>query len=178
MSSIGKRYGRAILDLAVAENSVERVGKELNELAAMWSNDANLRNVFENPQVTQEQRKGILREIVTRAGVSTTVRNFMLVLVDNLRVNDLPDIARIYQTLAEETGGSVKAEVTTAAQLPEAYYAELERALQTVTGKKVQIERKLDPSLIAGVVTRVGDKVFDGSLKNRLGELKDELLGV
>lgn len=178
MSSVGKRYARAVLDLATAENAAERVGKELNELATMWTNEAALRNVFENPQVTLEQRKNILREIVTRAGVSAVVRNFLLVLVDNLRVSDLPDIARVYQTLAAETGGTVKAEVITAVQLPEAYYAELERALQTVTGKKVQIERKLDPSLIAGVVTRVGDKVFDGSLKNRLGELKDELLGV
>lgn len=178
MSSIGKRYGRAILDLAAQDHSEERVGKELTQVAALWHDNANLRSVFENPQFTPAQRKAVLNDIVVRAGFSPVTRNLLMVLVDNLRVSDIGDIARVYQTLAADRGGNVKAEVTTAVALPEAYYAELTKTLETVTGKKVQIERKLDPSLIAGVVTRVGDTVFDGSLKNRLGELKDELLGV
>ncbi|MBK8170492.1 MAG: ATP synthase F1 subunit delta [Sandaracinaceae bacterium] len=178
MSSIGKRYARAILDLASADKSEDRVGKELTELSKMWTENANLRVVFENPQITPVQRKAVLNELVAKAAFSPVTRNLLMVLVDNLRVSDIADIARVYQTIAAERGGSVKAEVTTATALPEAYYAELTRTLESVTGKKVQIERKLDPSLIAGVVTRVGDTVFDGSLKNRLGELKDELLGV
>lgn len=70
----------------------------------------------------------------------------------------------------------MRAEVTTAAELPEAYFTELKQTLERVTGKQVVVTHKVDASLIGGVVTRVGDQVFDGSVKNRLSELKDELL--
>ncbi len=175
MGSVGKRYARAILELASEQKLVDRTGKELGELAAMWSQSNELQELFSNPTFTAEARKAVLVELTTRASVSPLVKNSVLYLSDCGRLAALPDVARVFDELAAEQAGTVRALVTSAAPLSEAYYGQLQRALEQTTGKKVSIDRETDPALIAGVVTRVGDQVFDGSLRTRLGEIKETL---
>lgn len=176
MAGLARRYARALLELASEQKQIDRVGKDLNELAAMWAASEELRELFGNPQFGLAARKSVLTELLTRAGVSPTVRNAALYLADHNRVAALPEIARAFAALAERAEDAVHAEVTSAAPLSEAYYAQLQRALEQATGKKVTIERKTDAALIAGVVTRVGDRVFDGSVRTRLAELKESLM--
>jgi F-type H+-transporting ATPase subunit delta len=176
MASLARRYARALLELASEQKQVERVGKDLAELSSMWSESAELRELFGNPQFGLAARKSVLSELLSRAGVSPIVRNTALYLTDRNRVAALPEIARAFAELAEEADDAVRAEVTSAAALSEGYYAQLQKALEQATGKKVTIERKTDPALIAGVVTRVGDRVFDGSVRTRLEELKESLI--
>jgi F-type H+-transporting ATPase subunit delta len=173
--ALAKRYARAILELASEQHQIDRVGKELSDFAAMWDANDELRGVFTNPEVNAAARKAVLTELTAKAGVSPIVRNSVLYLSDRGRLRALPDIARAYTDLAERAAGTVRAEVTSAAPLAEGYYAQLQRALEQTTGKKVSIERKVDPSLIAGVVTRVGDQIFDGSIRRRLADLKETL---
>jgi len=109
-------------------------------------------------------------------GLSATMKNATKLLADRNRFRFVREIARAYNTLREERGGVVVAEVISATPLPDAYFLELERALGTATGRKVRIERSVDATLIAGVVTKVGDKVFDGSVKNRLAELRASMI--
>ncbi len=173
--SVGKRYARAILELASEQKQVDLVGKELTELSTMWSQSHELQELFSNPTFTAAARKSVLVELTARAAVSPLVKNSVLYMSDRGRLAALPDVARIFGELAAEQAGTVRALVTSAAPLPDAYYGQLQRALEHATGKKVSIDRKTDASLIAGVVTRVGDQVFDGSLRTRLGELKESL---
>jgi F-type H+-transporting ATPase subunit delta len=88
----------------------------------------------------------------------------------------LPYVARFLRELADARKGVVRAEVTTAAPLSEAYYGRLQAQLEKMTGKKVVVDRKTDPLLIAGVVTRIGDRILDGSLRTRLQSIKDSLM--
>lgn len=176
IGALAKRYARAILELANEQRQVERVGKELAEVGGMWSDSAELRNVFANPAMSQIQRRALLTDLAARTGLSPLAKNSLLYLNDRGRLAALPDIASAFASLAELRAGAVRAEVTSAAPLPEAYYAQLQRALEQATGKKVTIERKTDPSLIAGVVTRLGDKLLDGSIRTRLADLKESLL--
>lgn len=173
--ALPRRYARAILELAVEANQVENVGKELRELAASWASSDDLRGLFANPEFTHEVRKAVLRELLSRIGASQLTQNSVLYLADRNRLIALPDIADAYSELAERAAGAVRAEVTSAAPLSDAYYAQLTKALEQVTGQKVTIERKTDPNLIAGVVTRVGDRVLDGSIRSRLADLRDSL---
>jgi F-type H+-transporting ATPase subunit delta len=173
--ALAKRYARAILELAVEAGQVEQVGSELRDLANAWSSSDELREVFTNPGFSYSARKAVLQELLTRSGVSQLTRNSVLYLADKNRVIALADIARSYTLLAEQAAGTVHAEVTSAAPLSDAYYAQLQRALEQVTGQKVSIEKRTDPSLIAGVVTRVGDKVLDGSIRSRLADLRESL---
>lgn len=174
---LARRYARAILDLATEAGQVDQLGEELSQFAGMWSESEELRNVFANPEVGLDARKAVLGELIERAGLSPLSRNSVLYLADRNRLFALPDIVRAYTDLAEHASGTVRAEVTSAAPLSDAYYAQLQKTLEQVTGHKVAIERKTDPGLIAGVVTRVGDRVFDGSIRTRLAELKESLKG-
>jgi F-type H+-transporting ATPase subunit delta len=173
--AIAKRYARAILELASEQKQVERVTKELADVAAMWNGSVELRELFSNPGFGVEARKAVLTDLAARAGVLPLVKNSVLYLADRNRLNALPQIAEAFHALAERQAGTVRAEVTSAAPLADAYYSQLQRALEQATGKKVAIEKKTDPALIAGVVTRVGDQVFDGSIRTRLADLKESL---
>jgi F-type H+-transporting ATPase subunit delta len=178
VGSIAKRYARAILELAKESGQLEQVGTELADFAKQWDDSEELRSIFLNPDIKLTDRKAILAEVATRAGLSTVTRNSILYINDQGRIAALPQIARAFAEQAGEASGVVRAEVTSASPLSETYYAQLQKTLEQVTGHKVSIEKKTDPNLIAGVVTRVGDKVFDGSIRSRLADLKDTLRGV
>jgi len=175
-SAVGRRYGRALLDLATENGKAELVAGELETMTNGWMASPELRDVFQNPNVSSDARRGIVRALCDKIGASELVRNTLSMLSDRRRMAHLPEIRTAYEALRETRAGKVRAEVITALPMPEGYFTELQKTLETVTGKKVVIARREDPSLIAGVVTRVGDRVFDGSVRNRLDELKDELL--
>ena len=172
---IAKRYARAILELANEQSLTDLVGRELTEFATTWQSSSELRDLFTNPEYTGKVRKAVLVELIERANVSALTRNSILYIADKNRMAALPAIATAFNELAEKAAGAVRAEVTSAAPLSEQYLAQLQRALEQVTGQKVTIEKKTDPTLIAGVVTRIGDRVLDGSIRTRLTDLKEAL---
>lgn len=174
--ALARRYAKAILELAEEAGRLDEVQRELSDLRATWQSSAELRDAFENPAVGAEQRRAILRGLAEHMKLSPMVKNALFLLSDRRRLRYLPEVVEAYQVLAEAKAGRVRAEVTTAGSMPEPYFHELQKALESVTGKKVVLVKKQDPSLIGGVVTKVGDKVFDGSLRARLSELTEELL--
>ena len=175
-SAIGRRYARALIELAEEQKQLEKVERELAAFAEAWDGSGELRDVFENPAIGQEQRKSVLEAIGRKLVMSPLLLNTLRFLSDRGRLSALPEIAAAFDELAKERSGRVRVEVTTATEMSPAYFAQLTKTLQDATDKKVVLVKKTDPSLIAGVVTRVGDKVFDGSVLNGLRELKEELL--
>lgn len=176
VSAVGRRYAKALFSLAQQQKQVPAVGSALRDFAASWEDSAELRNVFENPSVRAETRAEILQEMAQAMGLPPLARNSLRLLADRGRLRFIGEIAEAYSEFEEASSGRVRAEVTTATALPEAYFTELEATLRQVTGRDVTLTRRTDPTLIGGVVTRIGDQVFDGSIKHRLSELKDELL--
>lgn len=172
---LGRRYASALLSLAEQAGNVEKVGQDLRDFTSSWNDSRELRAAFENPIVGQEARQKILRDIAAESGMEALVRDTLLLVSDRNRMRHVGEIAEAFQILSEARSGRVRAEVVTASELPPAYYQELQRTLERVTGKKVSIAKQVDPSLLGGIVTRVGDQVFDGSLKHQLEELKGEL---
>jgi F-type H+-transporting ATPase subunit delta len=173
---LGRRYATALLALASEAGKVDKVAKDLRELSATWQENKNLRVVFENPSVTAEARKQILKEIALSSGMDPLVRDTLQLVADRGRMSFLPEIVESFEVLAAQRSGRVRAEVVTATDMPEAYFEELKKTLERVTGKQVVIDKSVDASIIGGVVTRIGDQVYDGSIRNRLTELKTELL--
>ena len=175
-SVVGKRYAKALLQLTADAGSAERAGRELKEFAAAWHDSRELRSVFETPGIKQDARRAVLRDIAQQMGMLDHVRDLLQLLADRQRLRHVPEVADAFQAMAEARAGRVRAEVTTASALPPGYFSELEKVLREVAGRQVVLVHKVDPSLIGGVVTRIGDQVYDGSVKSRLSELKDELL--
>jgi F-type H+-transporting ATPase subunit delta len=176
VSVIGKRYARALLQLAGEPAIIERIGRDLRDFTAAFEQSRELRVVFENPGVSQQNRRAVLRELAQQTAMHEHVQHLLLLLSDRQRMRHLPEVAEAYDAMAEARSGKLRAEVVSASPLPPAYFAELERVLSQVTGKQVVLVHKVDASLIGGVITRIGDQIFDGSVKSRLSELKGELL--
>ena len=172
---LGRRYAKALLELADEAKETEKVQADLLDLVATWDRSAELRAVVENPSVSSEVRASLVKALATRMGLSPVLRDTLLLLSDRRRLKHLPEVADAFTELSEARAGRVRAEVTTAGPMPAAYFTELSKTLERVTGKKVVLVKHEDPSLIAGVVTRVGDRVYDGSVKNQLQKLSAEL---
>jgi len=172
---LGRRYAKALLQLADEAGQTEKVGRDLTDLLATWDGSEELRSVVENPSVSAEDRATLVKALATRMALAPALTNTLLLLSDRRRLKHLPELADAFAELSEARSGRVRAEVTTAGPMPAAYFTELSQTLERVTGKKVVLVKHEDPSLIAGVVTRVGDRVYDGSVKNQLAKLSGEL---
>jgi F-type H+-transporting ATPase subunit delta len=175
ISILGRRYAKALFSLAVEADKLSKISQDLHDFVASWRESRELRGVFENPSIGVEARRQVLREIATASGQDPLLRDTLLLVSDRGRLTHIEEIAEAFKVLAEERSGQVRAEVISARELPKAYYIELQKTLERITGKQVSISLQVDPSLLGGVVTRIGDQVFDGSLKNSLKELTHEL---
>jgi len=176
MSAVARRYAKALYDLAKEQNAVERVQRELVGVADAWDASAELRGVFENPAFSPDARKKVVVAVAQRLAASPMIVNALSMLADRNRMRNVREIADAFVTRVEAASGRVQAEVVSAAALPDAYYVELAAVLKQAVGRDVSITKKIDASIIGGVVTRVGDTVFDGSLTHRLAGLKSDLL--
>jgi F-type H+-transporting ATPase subunit delta len=175
-ATIADRYARAIFELGVEDGSLAALTEQLQGFAATYAAELELRSVLENPVVPADKRDAVLRQVATSLSLGGVALNAVRYLASRRRLGILPDIAKRLATLSDEKAGVTRAEVTSAGPLPDAFYAALAEQLGTLVGRKVLLERRQDPSLIAGVVTRIGDNTIDGSLKGRLEELERQLL--
>ncbi len=174
-SAFGHRYATALLELAAETSQTAKIQRDLASVLETWQQSRELRDVFENPAFSTEVRAGVLEGVSKRLGLSPLLTNTLRLLSDRGRLRQLPELVESFNTLAQDEGGVV-AEVTSATELSASYYTKLQMSLEKSLGKKVTVVKKTDPSLIAGVVTRVGDKVFDGTVASRLRHLREGLL--
>jgi F-type H+-transporting ATPase subunit delta len=173
---VARRYAKALMELGVETGQLEAIVRDLGTLAELMEGSAELRDVSENPQVATAARKAVFTELAQKLGVNPFSRNALLLLIDNGRLRALPNIARALREENDRRAGILRAHVTSATPLNESYVQRLQQALEARFKKKVVVQRDVDPNLIAGVVTRVGDTIIDGSLRSRLNELKTELM--
>ena len=176
VSIVARRYAQALLELGVERGELDAIVEQISALAAAWEESPELRNAIENPLVAHAAKKAVIGDLIDRIGASPTIRHVALLLVDRRRAPALPYVAQTLRELADARRGLLHAEVTTAAPLSEAYYGRLQVQLEAMTGKRVVVDRRTDPSIIAGVVTRIGDRILDGSLRTRLHSLRDALM--
>jgi len=176
MSAIGRRYAKALLDLAREQGELDAVLRDVGEISDAWRESAELREVVRNPVLPRFALKAAVDAVLKKLGTTQLTRNTIALMADKGRLPELRDVLDSLEELAEAETGKVRVEVTSAKPLSEAYYARLTEKFQRATDRQVVLVKKQDPSLIGGVVTRVGDQVFDGSLSNRLSELRETLL--
>ncbi len=173
---VSRRYARALLDIGLGEGTLEGLVGDIGKLAEVYDDSADLRASVENPVVPIAAKKAILSELCDKLGVSKTAKNAVLLLGDRRRLRLLPDIATMLREMNDAQKGLMRAEVTTAVALSDAFYQKLQTTLEKLSKKRVVLDKKHDPALIGGVVLRIGDLVLDSSLKTRLHGLKQALL--
>jgi F-type H+-transporting ATPase subunit delta len=174
--AIARRWARAIFELGKEGNAVARLNGDIGSFAEVYAGNAELSGVLENPLVPEAAREAVIVEIAGKLGLSDTAKSALRLLAKKRRLGALPLIARQLGRLTDEDQGILRAEVVTAAPVGEDYLGKLRAELEKATGKKVTVSHKVDKSLIGGVVTRIGDRVIDGSVKTRLATFRENLL--
>lgn len=175
-TTVAERYARAIFALGVETGTLSALTEQVRKFADAYEQSLDLRSVLENPVILAEQRQKVLADVASRLGLDRLALNTVQYLAARRRLAALGDIAERLEGLSDEKQGVVRATVTSAQPLPESYYERLGAELTTLVGRKVLIDRREDPTLIAGVVTRIGDNTIDGSLRGQLDQLERRLL--
>lgn len=175
MKSAGMQYATALADVAQGQKAAGAVTKQLNEFAAAYAASGELRNFLASPAVTRAEKHAVIEKLAARMGASTTVRNFLLVVTDNGRTHLLPEIVETFQRVMRERQGVAEAEIVSATELSDAQKKNFSQTLEKLTGKKVEANFRLEPGLLGGAVVRIGSTVYDGSVRNRLNELRARL---
>lgn len=170
-AAVGNRYGRAIFELGVEAGNLGDLVERIGAFARQYQASPELRAVLDNPLVDAAKRDAILTDVARRLGLSDLALNSVRLLASRRKLRALPEVARALTALADERAGIVRATVTTATRMPDSFFDRLRTELETMTRRRVVIDRREDQSLIAGVVTRIGDNTIDGSMRGRLSEL-------
>ena len=175
-SNVGRRYAKALLEIGVEEGTLNALVDEMTRIAQTYEESEELRRALDNPVVGLEPKRAIAMELIEKLGLGSTARYTLSLLLERRRVKILPDIAMALREMNDARRGVVRAEVRTAIRLSDSYYEKLRQKLEQMTGKRVTLETREDPTLLGGVVTRIGDTVIDGSVRARLQELKSSLM--
>jgi F-type H+-transporting ATPase subunit delta len=173
--SLARRYARAILEIGVDQGALDKLGADLRVLAQAMKVSPELVTALNNPGFRRADRKKIIDALLERIGAHPVTRNVTHLLLDRERLGSLPDISRELDAMIESRSGKVTAEVTSATPLTPDQVTQITAQLQKLSGKQVQIVRREDPALLGGVVAKLGDTVYDGSLRTQLRSLRDQV---
>ena len=173
--SIARRYAEALLENITDPQALDDVLNELRAVAALFSENDDLRHYLLDPSVSDEDRKGLLTRVFGDK-VHAVLMYFLDLLMKKHRLRHLPAIAGAFEVLVEERRGQARIEVTTARPLPEDQSDRLKRTLAGVVGRDCILDKKVDPGVIAGVVAVYGDRVFDGTIRTELAQLRKQLM--
>lgn len=179
-SAVARRYARGLLgavgDAAQEGQSAEQVAVQLDALAGTLARFSGLEDLLRNPAIDSDRKAAVVDEIADRLGAGPIVRRFVGVLADNERLEHLRDVAAAYRTLVDQELGIINAEITTPQALDDAAQEELRRQLAAATGREVRLHTRIDPAVLGGLVTRIGDVLYDGSLRHQLARMRTRMM--
>jgi len=177
MAAISSRYARAFVEV-VFEQKLDpaKTAEQLHAVEQVLAENPQLRHLWDNPAVPAEQKRGVLDAIALKLRLSKPVRNFIAVLLDHRRIDQLSNIVRQYEQEVNERLGLAEADVTSFRELSAGEKRELEAKVAKVTGKQVRARYETDPGILGGAIIRVGSTVYDGSVRGQLQKLKAELM--
>jgi F-type H+-transporting ATPase subunit delta len=171
------RYARALLDVAVKEKSdLQQIERDVADFAGLLTSHPTLGKVLLNPAVPVGRKRALVAELTGRASLTPVVVRILGVLADRDRLVLVPELLTQYRARLLDHQQVVRAQVTTARPLAKEKTAALETTLSRVTGRTVQLSTQVDPSLIGGVVARIGSTIYDGSVTRQLQKMKARLV--
>jgi len=175
LKSASLQYANALADVALAQGAADAALKQLNDVAVAFAASSELRNVMASPAVPREAKHGVIEKIAARAGAGKIIRNFLFVIADHHRTHILPEIVAAFEGVIRQRQGVAEAEISSAVELSAAQKKKFAQTLERITGKKIEAKYSLDPTLLGGAVVRVGDTIYDGSVRSSLNEMRARL---
>ena len=173
--AIARRYAKALLLIGKEDGQTEDYRQELAGVADLLSQEAQLAATISNPLYKAGERKQVLQMIIEKLNLSKVMSSFLLLLFEKGRIGFIASINDFYQALADELKGVARASLVSATELTEDAIEKIRTALSKRTGKEIVLDVQQDPSLIGGVVTRIGDLILDGSIRTQLLNMRESL---
>ena len=172
VSGVSGRYATALFELARDQKVVDEVKADLDKFEALLNESADLKRLVRSPVFAADAQSKALAAVLAKAGIAGISANFLKVLTANRRLFAVADVIRAYRVLVAKFKGETTAEVTVAEALSDKNLDALKVALKSVTGKDVALNVKVDPSIIGGLVVKLGSRMVDGSLRTKLNSIK------
>ncbi|MGW8194731.1 MAG: F0F1 ATP synthase subunit delta [Desulforhopalus sp.] len=174
---LAKRYAKAIFTIGQEQGTFEEYNKVLQGLAELYSTTPEVVDALTNPLYPMDVREKVMAGIIGSMEVDTVMGNFLNLLVQKQRAGILPEIAESYKVMVDEANNISHGTVISAIELTDELKSNVQTVLEKLTGKQVEITTSVDPSIIGGIIAKVGDLVLDGSIKTQLAGLKDSIKG-
>jgi F-type H+-transporting ATPase subunit delta len=172
VSGVSGRYATALFELARDEKSVDAVKADLDRFDAMLADSADLKRLVRSPVFSSDAQSRALSAVLDKAGISGISANFLKVLTANRRLFAVDQVIRAFRALVAKFKGEATADVTVAEKLSDKNLDALKTALKSVTGKDVSLNVNVDPSIIGGLVVKLGSRMVDSSLRTKLNSIK------
>jgi F-type H+-transporting ATPase subunit delta len=172
VSGVSGRYATALFELARDEKSIDAVKADLDKFDAMLNDSADLKRLVRSPVFAAGTQAKALSAVLDKAGITGISANFLKVLTANRRLFAVADVIRAFRALVAKFRGEATADVTVAEPLSDKNLDALKSALKTISGKDVTLNVKVDPSIIGGLVVKLGSRMVDSSLRTKLNSIK------
>jgi F-type H+-transporting ATPase subunit delta len=174
---LAKRYAKAIFTIGQEQETFEEYNAVLQGLAELYKADPEFGDALTNPLYPMDVKEKVMAGIVASMDVDTVMGNFLNLLVQKQRAEILPEIAESYKVMVDEAKNISHGTVISAIELSDELKSNVQTVLEKLTGKQVELTTSVDPSILGGIIAKVGDLVLDGSIKNQLAGLKDSIKG-
>ena len=172
VSGVSGRYATALFELARDEKSIDAVKADLEKFEAMLADSTDLKRLVRSPVFSAGEQSRALAAVLDKAGISGVAAKFLKVLTANRRLFAVTDVIRAFRALVAKFKGEATADVTVAEKLSDKNLDALKTALKSVTGKDVALNVNVDPSIIGGLVVKLGSRMVDSSLRTKLNSIK------
>ncbi|WDI32864.1 F0F1 ATP synthase subunit delta [Hyphococcus flavus] len=172
VSGVAGRYATALFDLAKEAGAIETVEGELRALQGSINGSDELRGFLKSPVYDRAEQMAVVEELAAKAGFGALTANFLKLIASNRRLFALEDMIRAFAKLAADDRGEVSAEAMTAAAMNDEQIKALRLEIERMVGKAVNLETRVDPDLLGGLIVKIGSKMVDASLRTKLNRLK------
>jgi F-type H+-transporting ATPase subunit delta len=173
--AVARRYAKALLLIGKEDGQIDAYRKELSGFAGLMEQEETLNQAITNPLYEASGRRNVLQTVIDKLDISKMMKSFLLLLFDKGRIGVIGPIDDFYQKLADEISGIGRASVISATDLSDDTVEKIRAALSKKTNKEIILEVEQDPALIGGIVTKIGDLVWDGSIKTQLSNMRETL---
>jgi F-type H+-transporting ATPase subunit delta len=178
MASMAGRYAAALFELAKDQRQLGEVERDLASFQRMFDDSQDLRRLVRSPVISADDQGKALVAILGKAGISGLTANFLRLIARNRRLFAAADMMKSFRALLARERGEVSADVASAHALTHEQMQQLSDTLRTTIGKNVQINTRVDPNLLGGLIVKVGSKMIDNSLRTKLDNLKVAMKGI
>lgn len=173
--TVASHYAAALVEAALEQKDAARVKNDLAAFVEAFDSVADLRHFLDNPAAAREEKHAVAGAIAEKMELAKPVLNFILLLIDHERIELLHEIHRAFREELNERQGIAEAEIVSARELTLAERGELTAALERQTGKKIEARFSEDESLLGGAVVRVGSTIYDGSVREQLTRVREQM---